>query len=122
MRFVNPANEGLIYPEHSITGDTADEYLDTGWDVHFEGPAHVYLSDRDLVDIAVPALERDAVVAALKTNGWTPPGETADTVAELEARLAETADALTEAKIVQAGFDAALAKLDAKTRPVKAKS
>jgi hypothetical protein len=116
VRYIDKGTEVLQFPEASLSGDAAVNVglLDTGWDINWPGPGHVYLSDRDIVDILIAAKDAELVVDALKLNGWTAPGETDARVAELEAQNAELADALAEAKIAEAGFDAAAKKLEAK--------
>lgn len=118
MHYVNTADGGLQHPGTSITGDFTDTLLDTGWDVHWDGPGHVYLSDRDLVDVVVPALERDVVKEALASNGWIAPDATAAEVAKLEQQLAATQSELQALKDVKA----ALETLDVKPKPAAKKS
>lgn len=90
MRFIQTAEGGLVWPEASITGDNGGgELLDTGWEINWQGPGHVYLSDRDLVDIVVPALERDRVMDALKGNGWTAPGDKVPAQADRDLLIAK---------------------------------
>lgn len=137
MQYVKTADGGLQFPGTSVTGDAAVELLDTGWDVHFDGPGHIYLSDRDLVDIVVPALEREAVTDALKTNGWTAPGDKVAAAADrdlliaklqgenaaLEAKVASYEDAikhLTETGATTAKAPKAPAKSHAKSHAKKA--
>ena len=51
------------------------------------GPGHIYLGERDLQDIVVPALASPFVQEALAANGWTPPDvDTANAVALQEAQ------------------------------------
>jgi hypothetical protein len=115
VRYIDLSAEVLQFPEASLSGDAGVNVgmLDTGWDIDWPGPGHVYLSDRDIVDILVAAKDAELVVDALEKNGWTAPGKTADQVAALEAELEHTRNLYAEAKIAEAGFDAAAAKLEA---------
>lgn len=116
MRFVNPSDGGVVWPAESVahTHSADGVLLDTGWLLNWPGPGQVYLSDGDIIDIVIPAAaERLAVQEALKSAGWTEPDATAGKVAELEATIAELSAELADAKISEAGFDAALKKLQA---------
>jgi len=127
MRYIDMAQEPLQFPEASLSGDAGVNVgmLDTGWEINWPGPGHVYLSDRDIVDILVAAKDAELVVDALEKNGWTAPDATAAKVAELEEKLAVTVAELDQAKAAEAGFDAARKKLEArpkaaaKTTPAK---
>lgn len=115
MRYIDLSTEVLQFPEASLSGDAGVNVgmLDTGWDIDWPGPGHVYLSDRDIVDILVAAKDAELVVDALEKNGWTAPDATAARVAELEEELAFMSQGLANAKAAEAGFDAAAAKLEA---------
>jgi hypothetical protein len=78
VRYIDKSTEVLQFPEASLSGDAGVNVglLDTGWDINWPGPGHVYLSDRDIVDILIAAKDAELVVDALKKNGWTAPGET----------------------------------------------
>jgi hypothetical protein len=115
VRYVDLSAEVLQFPEASLSGDNGVGVglLDTGWEINWPGPGHVYLSDRDIVDILIAAKDAALVVDALKKNGWTAPDETDAKVAELEEQLAEVTAARNEALKVQDGFHDALAQLTA---------
>jgi hypothetical protein len=114
VRYVDLANEVLQFPEASLSGDAAVGVgiLDTGWTIDWPGPGHVYLTDRDIVDILIAAKDQELIVDALQKNGWTSPGDTDAKVLELEEQIAQLQGALAEAKIAEAGFDAAAKKLE----------
>jgi hypothetical protein len=120
VRYVDLSNEILQFPEASLSGDNGVGVgiLDTDWEINWPGPGHVYLSDRDIVDILVAAKDAELVVDALQKNGWTAPGDTDQRILELEQTVAQLQGELAEAKIAEAGFDAALEKLKAaKAKP-----
>jgi hypothetical protein len=115
VRYIDSSTDVLQFPEASLSGDAGVNVglLDTGWEINWPGPGHVYLSDRDIVDILVAAKDAELVVDALKKNGWTAPDEVAAEVFELNQKLGIALDELDAAKAAEAGFDAAAAKLEA---------
>lgn len=117
MIFVNTKTGGLIWPAESVTGGASPDgtLLDTGWTVNWPGPGEVYLKDADLVDILVPALEREAVQTALSKNGWTAPKETNAELATVKAEFA-TVKAALEGRIAEAeALSKALSKVEPHT-------
>lgn len=108
MHFCTP-DDGQQFPQASPSGETG-ELLDTGWEIHWPGPGHVYIGERDAVDILVAFLHegKPLVAEALEVNGWTSPGATAAKVAGLEEKLAAAAtvqDVAVKADELKAALD-----------------
>ena len=102
MRFVAANTGQQMYPQASPSGHEG-ELFDTGWDVHYPGPARIFLSETDIRDILSEddVLERPLIVELLEARGWLSPDEykatVAETLAALEEARAETAEAIAEA-------------------------
>lgn len=121
MHVIDTEMDPVQYPQTSITGGAEKHMLDSGWDVNWPGPAHIYFTEGDLVDIVVPALVFDGVQAALHTNGWVSPETVAEQLAAKQEKIDELTDALSVAEAAQVGFEKALERLEAKTHKAPAK-
>lgn len=110
MRFLTP-EQGQQYPQASPSGDEG-ELFDTGWDVHYPGPARIYLSETDIRDVlsSDDVLERPLVMELLEARGWVSPGRFAEVVADAQAEL-ERAGEQTAAAVAEAdGLKLSLAR------------